>query len=242
MWNSLSALGSQALSSYACQILDVGGTLPVSSQHRDSSWYSDVWGKCLLEEEVSHALSLAHDTRGHFGSPTSLRKLNQTVFWLTMAQDIVDYIRGCIQCAQFNPATPRAPDLPVTISEPFQILVVDFVGPFVTSDRKFKYILCVVDVFSRYRWGFPSLFCTASTAFVFMRQWRDQVGTIPLAIYSDPGSALFSREFYERMGELGIHTLNAPPKPHKSVGVVEIFNPIVQSVLNKIHDSTYPKY
>ncbi|KAK5634139.1 hypothetical protein RRF57_009853 [Xylaria bambusicola] len=158
-----------------------------------------------------------------------------------MAQNTVDYIRSCMKCAQFNSAAPRALDLPVTISEPFQILVVDFVGPFVTPNRKFKYILCVVDVFSRYGWGFPSLSYTASTAFVFIKQWRDQMGTIPLTVYSDPRSVLFSREFRERMGELGIHTLNAPSKSHKSVSVVEISNRIVQSILNKIHDLTYPK-
>ena len=83
-----------------------------------------------------------NDKGGHFGPVITLGRLNQSVYWPCMAQDTIDYYLGCIRCAKYNAAKPKSPNLPVTICAPFQIIVVDFVGPFPATITGRKYILC----------------------------------------------------------------------------------------------------
>ncbi|KAI1434409.1 hypothetical protein GGR50DRAFT_695208 [Xylaria sp. CBS 124048] len=45
---------------------------------------------------------------------------------------------------------PNAPSPPVTICEPFQVIIADSAGLFDVSDRGHRYIFCQVDMFSRY--------------------------------------------------------------------------------------------
>ncbi|KAI2619281.1 hypothetical protein GGR54DRAFT_647957 [Hypoxylon sp. NC1633] len=97
---------------------------------------------------------MAHDEGGHFAPNITVNRLNQTVYWPCMAQDTVDYYLGYLQCAEYNPRKSRAPDLPVTICEPFQIIVADFIGPFPVSRSGYRYIYCLADAFSRFGWGF----------------------------------------------------------------------------------------
>lgn len=193
-----------------------------------------IWRRCLLENEVSQALRLAHDEGGHFSPAITLKKLNQTVYWPCMGQDTQDYFLGCLRCAKYNPAKPKSPDLSVTICEPFQIAVLDFVGPFPISMRGNRYILCIVDMFSRYGWAYPTKDCDTDAAFERTKEWKNQIGTTPLAVYADPGSAFISDSFNKSLEEIGIEVLNAPSTSHKSVGLVEIFNRVVQNVLNKL--------
>ncbi|XDG01516.1 hypothetical protein ABKA04_001131 [Annulohypoxylon sp. FPYF3050] len=197
-----------------------------------------IWRRCLLEREVSKALQLAHDDGGHFSPSITLKRLNQTVYWPCMAQDTADYYLGCLHCAEFNPAKPKSADLPVTICQPFQVVVMDFIGPFEKTKRGNMYILCMVDTFGRYAWAYPTKDQQAPTAVECVSKWVDEVGTIPLAVYADPGSAFISKDFVESLRKKGIFVHNSPSTSHKSIGLVEVFNKIVQIILSKLVSSS----
>ncbi|RYC57100.1 hypothetical protein CHU98_g9102 [Xylaria longipes] len=160
--------------------------------------------------------------------------MNQSVYWPTIAANASKYILGCLQCARFNPGKPMAPDLPITIYEPLQIVVADFIGPFPLSNRKNRYIYCIVDYFSRYGWCYPTTDCTAKTAIAKTRRWINKICSAPIALYADPGSAFTSQDFADQMEKESIEVINAPSASHQSVGLVEVFNKITQIVLNKI--------
>lgn len=192
-----------------------------------------VWRRCLLEHEVARALQEAHDMNGHFSTSITLNRLNQSVFWPMMSKDTGSYILGCLQCARFNPARPKAPDLPKTICEPLQIVVTDYVGPLVTSGNGNQYILCIVDSFSSYGWAYATKDTKSATTLQCFRKWMEECGTQPLAVYSDPGSAFIGNEFCQGVMSMDIYSLNSPATSHKSVGLVEVFNRISQTVLSK---------
>jgi hypothetical protein len=55
----------------------------------------------------------------------------------------------------------------------------------------------------------------------------------PIAFYTNPGSAFKSVKFKAAISDQGIAVVNAPVKPHRPVGLVEVSNKIAQSIINK---------
>lgn len=195
------------------------------------------WVRCLVEGEISTALDEAHDQMGHFGPNITCRRLNRAVFWPGMAKDIVRYIPGCLPCARHAANKPSSPNLPVKVSKPMEVVGIDHVGPFPTSDRRSRYLLVIVDYFSRYVWMLPSRTTTAPEAVNLVRLWLSWVLTVPVGMYANPGSSFRAVEFRVEMNREGIEVLNAPAQAHRSVGMVQVTNKILQLVLNKTHST-----
>ncbi len=58
-------------------------------------------------------LTHAHNApcAGHHGVKATYETLKQVAYWPGMQQDVVEYVKGCLVCCQFQPANPnhRAP-------------------------------------------------------------------------------------------------------------------------------------
>jgi len=63
------------------------------------------WVICVLPREVGALLQEVHDQKGHFSSKIVLQRIRYRVHWPKMAQDIRDYIEGCIQCPRHRKGT-----------------------------------------------------------------------------------------------------------------------------------------
>ncbi|PHH85636.1 hypothetical protein CDD83_146 [Cordyceps sp. RAO-2017] len=213
---------------HKCRLYRWSGT---HLQHKDTA---GLWRRCLLPDEVPVALELAHDKAGHFGVDSTRKRLSSQVFWPGMVADIVLYVDSCLQCAEHNPRTGRSPDQPVEVDEPLQLLGLDHVGPFPGSPKGLKYILVMVDYFSRACWLHACRTTGASEAIRKVESWLQAMMTTPMAFYTDPGSAFTSAEFATFMGKENIVMATAPTKSHKSVGMVEVCNKIMQITLNKV--------
>ncbi|KAF7550335.1 hypothetical protein G7046_g8046 [Stylonectria norvegica] len=75
------------------------------------------------------------------------------------------------------------------------VMGIDHVGPFPVALSGARYILVVVDYFSRYAWLFVCEGTTATEALSHVEAWIAHGTLPPLAFYSDPGSAFISDEF-----------------------------------------------
>lgn len=78
-------------------------------------------------------------------------KLQSQYWWPHMNRDVTDYINQCDSCQRKkNPKLPmRVPLKNQMATEPFEILSVDFQGPFVLSDRGKKHILVWTNHFTK---------------------------------------------------------------------------------------------
>ncbi|KAI1872008.1 uncharacterized protein JN550_004211 [Neoarthrinium moseri] len=191
-----------------------------------------IWRTCICRKDVAAVLRKAHDQGGHFSPSITLQRLNQVVYWPSMASDMKEHYLGCVECGWFGPAKPGAPPQPISVWEPNQVLAMDFVGPFPEA-QGYKYACVIVCYFSRYSWGFPTISQGTEEAREAFRRWRESTGTIPVVVYVDPGSAFVSEEFHQDMRRQKVEVINAPAKAHKAVGLVEVTNRIFQSILNK---------
>ncbi|KAI1005899.1 hypothetical protein K3495_g2318 [Podosphaera aphanis] len=112
--------------------------------------------RCIRKFEVANLLVEAHDNSGHFGLTITMKKL-KPYYWPSLSQDVRDYIQACLVCARHGTASRSQTSARVVVSEPMELLGIDFIGPF----PKFKgtedyWILVAIDYFSRYTWAEPT--------------------------------------------------------------------------------------
>ena len=77
-------------------------------------------------------------------------------YWPRKTVDVKMYIRGCLPCARHGPALRKTPLQPVFSLRPFQLMRMDFIGPFRKTSAGSRYILNLVDYFSRYSIAFAT--------------------------------------------------------------------------------------
>ncbi len=78
-------------------------------------------------------LQTAHDTSGHMGVKKTYKLLLKRFFWTKFKHDVSKYIKSCHKCqltGKPNQSLKPAPLSPIpVISQPFEHLIVDCVGP-----------------------------------------------------------------------------------------------------------------
>ncbi|KAF7630895.1 Integrase catalytic domain-containing protein [Meloidogyne graminicola] len=151
-----------------------------------------------------------------------------------MAEDIKKYIKSCDSCQRTKDEFhPKHEELyPIKKPNfPFQHLHVDIIGPIVTSNRGSKYILSIIDSFSKYLICWP---LKDQTAPVIMRIIVDHVITkfgTPKYITSDQGRNFTSQIMKDISRIFGFEQIFTVSYYQSANGQVERANRIIKSIL-----------
>ena len=94
---------------------------------------------------------------GHQGIDRTYNSIRQKYFWPRMFAHIETYVKTCTTCQRIkvNRHAQRAPLQPLPIGEVFSRLHIDILGPLKTSPAGYKYVLLIVDSFSKWCEAFP---------------------------------------------------------------------------------------
>ena len=99
-------------------------------------------------------LKLNHDHKqaGHLGFTKTLHKIKRQYEWPGLNDDVLNYVRNCITCAKRKLHDTRvAPLCPLQpVSQVWERIAMDIVGPVQETERYNKYILVVSDYASRF--------------------------------------------------------------------------------------------
>lgn len=94
--------------------------------------------------------SLAHRELSHLGIDKMLNKVKENCYFTKMWELVTKYINRCVNYMFYK--KPKIGEIywhPLDkSSEPFHIVHLDHIGPFVLTERDNKYILIIVDGFS----------------------------------------------------------------------------------------------
>jgi hypothetical protein len=158
-------------------------------------WYELQKGSrrlCITEGEVADVLYYAHDESGHFAQAITTRKLKE-YYWPRMVVDVADYIKGCLSCSKYGTARRSQTLNPVVVNSPIQLFGIDFVGPFpVFPGVTWRYILVIVDYFSRFCWAYLYITDDQEEVINALRDLFEKEG-VPVGFYADPGPHFESR-------------------------------------------------
>ena len=139
-------------------------------------------------------------------------------------EDVKKVTQNCPDCAIIKPRfhKPREPQHLIKALAPFERLNMDFKGP-LPSDGKNKYLLTIVDEYSRYPFAFP----VADTSTKSVRKCLLTIFGLfgmPSYVHSDNGSGFISQELKSFLLERGVATSRSTRYNPPGNGQIEKYN------------------
>ena len=177
---------------------------------------------------------------GHMGVHKILEKLKLRFYWPKMAEDVQNLLRSCKSC-QLNKEQihPNHEELyPIEKSaSPFEHLHMDIIGPVVPSTRGSKYILSIIDGFSKYLLCFPMRDQTAITVTRILINHVISKYGVPKFITSDQGRNFMSQILKDISDIFGFQQLFSVAYHQAANGQIERANRVVKTILSNYVDN-----
>ena len=179
-------------------------------------------------------LKVAHDESGHSGVRKTYDRVLRHFFWPRMKKDVSVFIKTCHTCQltdKPNQTLKPVPLCPIpAISQPFEHLVIDCVGPLPRSKSGANYLLTIMCQSTRYPAAYPLRTITTRSVVRALSQFISIFG-IPKVIQSDQGSNFSSCMFSQVLKQLRVQHNQSSAYHPQSQGVLERFHQTLKSIL-----------
>ena len=169
---------------------------------------------------------------GHMGSEKTLSRLRQTFYWPGMKEDVVKFCGSCDKCtSRKSSMATRAPLKQALAGGPMEKIALDVLGPLPLSKKGSRFILVVVDCFTKWTEAYAIPNQESSTiASTLVNEFIGRFGT-PLQILSDQGLNFTSAFFKDVFDLLKIDKIQTNSMRPQANGNVERFNRTLQNML-----------
>jgi transposase InsO family protein len=175
------------------------------------------------QHKRSSLIAITHQTLAHVGITKTLSVLKQTYWWPGMETEVRLRINMCKPCAERKCGNMglQPPAQQTVTGFPFEKIAIDITGPLPQTQNGYRYILGVIDYFSRYPMLIPLRNVDARTVAesLFFR-WISIFGA-PHSIHSDRGTCFESSLFKELCDLMNIKKTRTAPYYPKSDGLIE---------------------
>jgi hypothetical protein len=189
-------------------------------------------------------LQVAHDipASAHLGIAKTKKRLEQHFYWSSMSQDVKQYVRTCDLCQRLGKGGKPAPatlhNLP-PISEPFQRIAMDIVGPLTTCrETGNRFILTIIDHCTHYPEAIPLVTHEATDVATALISVFSRYG-FPSELLSDCGTEFMSTLMAIFLKEFGIRRIRTSPYHPATNGSCERFNGTMKSMIRAVSED-YP--
>ena len=171
--------------------------------------------------QIAHTIPLG----GHLGKKKTAERIMRRFYWPTLFREVADFCRSCQECQKSSHRrVPRSPMIPLpVITEPFERIAMDIVGPLPHSRAGHRYILVVCDYATRYPEAVPMRSIDTEHVAEELVLMFARVG-LPREILTDQGANFTSELLAEIYRLLHIDSLRTSPYHPQTDGMVERFN------------------
>lgn len=166
-----------------------------------------------------------HQESGHLGRDRVYELVKTRFFWAGMKNDVERWCRSCQACKRVKPPPPTKNGLlqPITTTRPFELVSMDIVGPFKTTQRQNKYILVMIDYFTNWvEAGCLTSLEANETAEAFYKQIIVRHGC-PEKVLTDQGTQFTSALFTTLCKRYGITKVQISSRHPQANGKAERF-------------------
>ena len=183
--------------------------------------------KCIAGKDIEYVLREVHEgiCGNHIGARALAGKvLRRGHYWPTLLRDATDLVRKCKIC-QDHAKISRLPSEPltsITSPWPFQQWGLDILGPLPLGKGQCKFIIVVVDYFTKWAEVEPLATITEHKIRNFVWQAIICRFGIPRALVSDNGKQFDNAKFRDFCAELGIKNYYSSPTHPQSNGQAEV--------------------
>ena len=179
-------------------------------------------------------LEMAHEGSGHLGARKVKSLLSQRFSWPGMGVDAINHTQSCGVCQRCSKAGSRKVPMMErqVISEPFEVLAFDLVGPFPAAKYGYRYVLTAICMGSKWPEAIPLKAQTARAVATGMVEVFARTG-IPLQLLSDQGSQFLGSMVRHLCRDLRIDQLKTAPYHPETNGVIERMHGTLGPMLTK---------
>ena len=179
-------------------------------------------------------LEIAHEKLNHMGARRVRALIRQRFVWPGMGQDIIKYCRSCPTCQRCGKAPARkVPMVERTVlSEPFEVMAFDIVGPMLKGRGGYRFLLTAICMASRWPEAIPLRSITAKAVALGMVEMFSRTG-IPLQLVTDQGAQFVGSVVTQLCTNLHIEKIRTTPYHPEGNGVVERMHGTLGAMLTK---------
>ena len=186
---------------------------------------------CVPSKLIGRILTVGH--RGHPGVRQTYLNVKQNFYWPYQRVHTEQFVASCAVCAgKANYVKRPKIFFKEIIGKPNFGIQIDFVGPLTTNiynGKNVRYIVTMVDTFSRYLVAVPTEGATSKDALhALLNNWVSIFG-MPYRIHSDRGSHFTSHIFRNACKQLGILKTS-------TIG----YNPTGNAKVERVHGTVKP--
>ena len=131
-----------------------------------------------MEQQVYQKIKAVHgDQFGHGGIQRTINLLTQKKqHWRGMRKDVRDFIERCPCCQKLNRMKIRNNINPFTLASTnvMERIAIDTIGPIEEGQGKYKFVIVIIDAFTRYTKLYPAESTKAEHALPAILDWISQ--------------------------------------------------------------------
>jgi len=146
---------------------------------------------------------------GHMGVKKTQDKIAMSVYWIGWQRDVREYWLRCDACARYHEGgvKKRGELQSMCVGAPWERLAIDITGPHPLSGKGNKFIITVIDHFTKYAFAFPVRNHEARTFAKYLVERVFLIHGVPLQLLSDRGAEFEGHIFKEICELLGVDKL-----------------------------------
>lgn len=210
------------------------------------------WKIVVPKEQRIQALADCHDTAtsAHLGIYKTIHRLKQLYFWPGMVTDATKYVLRCSTC-QANKPDQRRPigtfGKQRKVTEPWQVITADIMGPLPRSSNRNRYLLVVCDYFSKFCLLHPMPEVTTAPITKYIENQVFLMFGVPKVIITDNGVQFRSNQFKDLAEKYKVdiwYTPNYHPQSNPTERANRVIKTAIRSYITtsqKKWDSEIPK-
>lgn len=198
--------------------------------------YEDSNYKIVVPADMQTNLISKIHQNGHFKTLKLEKIINKEYYIPNLHEKINQVIVNCIQCILVDKKEGKKegflhpiPKEPV----PLDTIHIDHLGPMPSSNKDYKYILAVIDAFTKFVWLFPTKSTSADETIKKFEVYSSVFGN-PRRIITDRGTAFTATAFKECCKERNIELIQITTGIPRGNGQIERVHRIVISSLAKL--------
>jgi hypothetical protein len=185
----------------------------------------------VIKKEI---LNEYHIKSGHGGSPTLKYLINKKFKWDSMKKEIEDFCKKCKICAQGRSIKREKNLIAIKTNTVNELWEMDTIGPLERTDSGYRYILTIIDNFSKYAYAVAMKQKTADEVQLNLDKILNAINKTPKKILMDNGLEFKNKKIIDFLKGRNIEPRFGSPYHPETQGAVERFNGTLMGKLKKM--------
>lgn len=192
--------------------------------------------KIVVPEQMQFEILRRTHDQGHFKTKKMEELIKREFYIPKLKKKIERFVQNCVTCILSDRKSGKQEGMlhPIPKDDlPLVTLHIDHLGPMPSTKKNYRYILTMIDAFTKFVWIFPVKSTTSEEAMKKLRMVTALFGN-PSRIITDKGTAFTGGPFKEYCNDENIELVHTTTGVARGNGQVERIHSVIISVLSKL--------